>query len=122
MADIFISYSRKDRDKLDELVPLFRTVYGNNSVWFDNDIQGGDNWWSRILQEIYKCKLFIFLVSDTSLDSEYCQKEIQEALRLSRRVLPIVLNTATSGNVVTALKNIDDQLPKIHYITPIIHR
>lgn len=116
MADIFISYSRRDRESLEELVLLFRTVYGNDSVWFDNDIQGGDDWWARILLEIYKCKLFVFLVSDASLESEYCQKEVKEALRLSRRVLPIILDTYTGNNILESLVKIDGMLPSIQLV------
>ena len=102
MARIFISYSRADRQFLDSLVPLIRKVYGNDSLWYDDDIHGGADWWPLILSEIDDCDLFIYLVSNESLSSEYCQAEFEEALRLRKQILPIIvrLKTLYPGEVI----------------------
>lgn len=91
MTQIFISYSRADRQFIDQFTPLIRRVYGNDSIWFDEDISGGTDWWQTILHEIGVCDLFVFLVSNEALESQYCQKELREALRLNKRVLPVVV-------------------------------
>lgn len=91
MARIFISYSRADRYFIDSLIPLILRVYGNNSVWFDDNIHGGGHWWEMILSEINKCDIFIYLVSNESLESTYCQAELMEALRLNKQILPLVI-------------------------------
>ncbi len=91
MAQFFISYSRTDRQFLDDFLPLIRKVYGNNSLWYDDDIRGGADWWKTILDEVGKCELFIYLISNESLDSRYCQAELREALRLHKPILPVIV-------------------------------
>jgi hypothetical protein len=95
MAQIFLSYSRADRQFVDELVPLLRRVYGNDSIWFDDEIHGGAAWWKLILSEIAQSELFIYLISNDSLESPYCQAEFREALRLRKQVLPIIARPKT---------------------------
>lgn len=91
MAQIFVSYSRSDRPFLDQFVPLIRKVYGNDCLWFDDDIHGGEDWWATILHEVGQCSLFIYLISNESLVSPYCQAELREALRLHKRILPVIV-------------------------------
>ena len=55
MARIFISYDHADRQFVGVLVPLLRKAYRNDSIWFDDEIAGGDVWWNLILSEIAKC-------------------------------------------------------------------
>ncbi len=102
MAQIFLSYSRADRQFIDQLVPLIRRVYGNDSVWFDDDIHGGVNWWQMILHEIAESDIFVYLISNESLESPYCQAEFREAIRLNKQILPVIvrrLKTDYPGNV-----------------------
>lgn len=106
MARIFISFSRTDRQFVDQLVPLVRRVYGNDAVWFDEEIHGGVDWWQAILSEIASCDVFVYLVSNESLESPYCRAEFREALRLKKQVLPIIvrrLKPTYPGNIETDL-------------------
>jgi formylglycine-generating enzyme required for sulfatase activity len=109
MARIFISYSRSDRLFLDNFLPLIRKVYGNDSLWYDDDIHGGADWWQMILSEVGQCDLFIYLISNESLGSPYCQAELREALRLHKQILPVIvrrLSPAYPGNITDDLKPI----------------
>ncbi|MEO1442971.1 MAG: toll/interleukin-1 receptor domain-containing protein [Chloroflexota bacterium] len=106
MARIFVSYSRADRQFIDQFIPLIRRVYGNDSVWFDDDIHGGVVWWQMILNEVGKCDLFVYLVSNESLESPYCQAELREALRLNKAILPVIvrrLKPPYPGNIADDL-------------------
>lgn len=106
MARIFISYSRADRQFIDQFIPLIRRVYGNDSVRFDDDIHGGVDWWQMILNEIEKCDIFVYLISNESLESPYCQAELHEALRLKKQILPVIvrrLKPDYPGNIDTDL-------------------
>lgn len=95
MARLFISYSRADRQFVDDLVPLLREVYGQDCLFFDEQIYGGANWWALILSEIATCDLFIYLCSNDSLTSSYCQGEFREALRLQKQILPVIVRPKT---------------------------
>ena len=82
MARIFISYSHSDAAFVKELVPLLNKVFPTHQVWYDEQISGGQDWWQRILREILACDLFLFLMSNEALASDYCQAEYREARRL----------------------------------------
>lgn len=95
MPKIFISYSRVDRNFVDDFVPLLREVYGRNDVWVDDELRGGQVWWDEILRQIARCDVFIYLLSNESLESSYCQAEYQEALRLNKLILPVQIRSRT---------------------------
>ncbi|MBN1562587.1 MAG: SUMF1/EgtB/PvdO family nonheme iron enzyme [Anaerolineae bacterium] len=89
MPTIFICYGRADRSFVDRIVPLIHQVHGLNSVWFDGRIRGGDEWWQVILDQIAHCELFVYVISNESMNSPYCQAELREARRLHKPILPL---------------------------------
>ncbi|MBZ0321387.1 MAG: TIR domain-containing protein [Anaerolineae bacterium] len=116
MARIFISYNRADRQFVDELVPLLRKVYGQDALWFDEEIRGGVDWWQMILGEINRCQLFIYLLSNDALDSPYCIAEFREALRLRKRVLPVVVRPKTRIDNPRVPVDIAQVLKAVQYV------
>src|SRR5687768_7601993 len=114
MARIFVSYSRADSLFIDQFVPLLRRSFkGVHEVWYDDDIHGGANWWEMILSEINVSDLFIYLISNESLQSAYCQAEFREALRLQKVILPLLIRRADFN---LAPDDIRPQLGSIQYI------
>lgn len=91
MAKIFISYSRTDRNIVDFLVPQIRNIYGDGSYWYDTAIQGGVDWWNSIQSEIHACQVFLFLMSDKAVQSDYCIAELRKALLHRKQVLQVLL-------------------------------
>ncbi len=96
MARIFISYSRADSLFVNELVPLLGKAFPDQDIWYDEHIGGGEDWWQRILVEIDRCDLFMYLLSNDSIGSEYCQSEFREALRLRKLCLPVIVRPKTN--------------------------
>lgn len=96
MAPIFISYSRADAQFISDLVPLLHEAYGIASVFYDEQIPGGTKWWEMILREIASCDLFVYLCSNESLQSPYCQSELREAVRLQKQILPVIVRPKTN--------------------------
>lgn len=45
MARFFVSYSRSDDKEVEQFVPLIRRVYKKENVWYDDEINGGYDWW-----------------------------------------------------------------------------
>lgn len=60
---LFISYSSQDRTTADALTSALRR--GQNQVWFDQELGGGDSWWAKILEQIRDCEVFIVALSST---------------------------------------------------------
>ena len=70
---IFVSYSHKDSDKVYEFINILQTKY---NVWFDEGIHFGREWDEEIVDKIDKCSLFIYAITDNSLNSKNCKDEI----------------------------------------------
>src|SRR5262245_41471507 len=107
MTRIFISYSREDRPVVHQIAPLLREVYGYTAIWFDEDLVGGQNWWDEILRQIAACDIFLYLLSEDSANSPYCQAESSEARRLQKAILPVRIKENSP---------IPDDLSRIQYV------
>jgi formylglycine-generating enzyme required for sulfatase activity len=89
MADVFISYSRKDGDFVRRLTnALSRT---GRDVWVDwEDIPRGENWLTEIFSGIENTDAFLLIVSRHSLMSEICNDEIRYAREKNKRIFPLI--------------------------------
>jgi WD40 repeat protein len=89
MADVFISYSRKDgRFTLD----LARALEARGKeLWVDtDDIGPGAEWRDEIKYGLEACDGFVFVLTPNSLASTECAKELAQAVELGKRIVPIL--------------------------------
>jgi len=93
MRHIFISYSSKDRDLVNELAADIELLLDDYAIWFDRELNrsGGHKWWNLICAEIRRCDVFIYALSPQVLKSEACKREYAYARALGKPVLPIIL-------------------------------
>jgi len=84
---IILSYSRKDEGVVKTLAQGLEAA--KREVWFDHDLGGGDVWWDAILDKIRNSAVFLFALSDASLQSKPCRLELDYALALGRPILPV---------------------------------
>ncbi len=90
VADIFISYSSKDKEKADQLSELLASA--GLSVWIDRQgIVGAEKWATEIVEGIRACNTFIILLSPNSIESENVLRELSLASEKRKRVLPVDL-------------------------------
>src|SRR5215208_4227919 len=103
MAQIFISYSRKDIDFARKLaVDLEKAGY---EVWWDlTDLRGGDDWPRVIPAAIESSQYVIVVLSPNSAVSDWVQKEYTQALGLHKKIIPIMLRPS---NMPFALNTIN---------------
>ncbi len=84
---IFVSHSSLDGDLVRSLV---RDLQGAGSpVWLDQDLTGGEAWWSAILKQIRGCDVFVLALSPNALDSEACMLELGYARDLQRPIVTV---------------------------------
>ena len=89
--DIFISYSRKDSDIVNQFVNQL-TDAGYN-VWIDREgIVGGDQFKARIVQAIKMSSIVLFFSSANSNASEWTIKEISYSQKKGKTIIPIRLD------------------------------
>ena len=90
MADIFISYSAKDREKAEQLTELLASA--GLSVWIDkHGIGAATSWSGEISKAIEECKALLLLLSETSIESDNVRKEVSLAAERKKKILPLDL-------------------------------
>ena len=79
--EIFLSYSHADSDKygqnyIDEIKRQIEESIGEDIVFLDaKALKDGDEWNSKIQKCLDQSKVFIYLLSENYLKSEYCTRE-----------------------------------------------
>jgi len=86
LADIFISYARADRDKIEKLAAALTSE--GYSVWWDRHIEGGASFAKEIEKELTGSKAVIVAWSKTSLESDWVKDEAVTA-RDQGKLIPI---------------------------------
>ena len=92
----FITYSHKDDQKRKKLRACLVVMERAAEITLrdDSDINpGGKARQEDILKEVADSDILLYLVSTDSLASENCNKELTEAVRVERKVIPIILES-----------------------------
>jgi adenylate cyclase len=89
MADIFVSYSRVDRDRVEHIVAQFESAHF--SVWWDKDLQGGAVFSKKIEAEIQISKIVVVLWTRASITSQWVADEAALGQRHAK-LLPVLLD------------------------------
>ncbi len=110
---LFISYSSQDRATVDVLTTALRR--GQQQVWFDQELGGGESWWHKILEQIRSCDVFIVALSNNWLQSKPSQAELRYARALNRPILPVRVGDIDSMRVnpLASLQIIDYREPTV---------
>lgn len=87
---IFISYAHDDAASMPDIVQALEI----HEIWFDRRLSVGTEWWNEIERQIGACHCFLFLMSPRSLESDYCRREIELALKLHKPIAPVMIEAA----------------------------
>lgn len=88
--DAFISYGRADSKSFATKLYGRLEALGFN-IWFDQeDIPLAVDFQEQINNGIEKTHNFIFVIAPHSVNSPYCLKEIELAIKLNKRIIPIL--------------------------------
>jgi hypothetical protein len=98
MANIFISYNRQSKAVTKVLVEDVEAL--GHTVWFDQELSGGQAWWDQILSMIRRCDLFVFVLDSAALNSVACKREYGYAADLQKPILPILVSEGISINLL----------------------
>ena len=89
MADIFLSYSSDDIDRVRPLVSQLESA--GFTVWWDDRIDPGSSFDREIERELEAAKCVIVVWSDTSVDSTWVREEADAGLQLNKLV-PLLID------------------------------
>jgi hypothetical protein len=110
---LFFSYARPDRSRVDSLVIKLRQATGIE-IWLDSDLVGGWPWWDKILGQLRSCDAVLAAVSRASVNSQACRAERDYATKLGKPILPVAVEHMPAGLIpgdVARLQIIDYTRP-----------
>jgi WD40 repeat protein len=98
VADVFVSYSRRDGEFVRRLVGALGER--GKEAWVDVDgIRDAEVFPERLRAAIEESDGFVFVISPDSVASEYCEQEVEHALELHKRIVPLLLRTVPDETV-----------------------
>lgn len=87
---IFISYSHAD---IDRVRPYLKYLRENGyEFWYDDSIKAGTEWQGVIASNLTNCSCFLAFISCSSINSEYCLKEINYATAKDKPIAVVMLD------------------------------
>ncbi len=89
-ADVFVSYSRNDKDKVHALIEKMRQR--GITVWVDQGgIDGAAMWTEEIVEAIEGCKVLMLMITQSSVSSHNVVKEVALSSERKKHILPVYL-------------------------------
>lgn len=108
MTDVFISYSRRDKDFTQKLVDALITA--KREVWADwASIPAASDWNAEIKEGIEKTNMVLFVLSPEWIKSNECRKELSYAVEMGKRLFPILY-------IPVDPKDVPPELAKINWV------
>lgn len=103
MADVFLSYSRRDSEFVRGLVAELEGR--GKSVWVDTEgISDGEVFPDAIRAAIEGSDAFVFVITPESAASAYCENEVEHALALNKRVVPVLREAVPDDGLPEAIR------------------
>jgi hypothetical protein len=90
MTDIFVSYANEDRERAARLADLLQAQGWR--VWWDRRIPAGRTWRSVLEDALEQSRCMLVLWSEHSLASPWVAEEAEEARRLGKPLVPVLLD------------------------------
>ncbi len=98
MADVFISYSRRDKAFVRALCHALQER--GHQLWIDWDgIRSSLPWREEIANGMRLATRLVYIVSPDAIASEYCNWEIDQALEQQKKLIPVVCREVRSRDL-----------------------
>ena len=108
MADIFISYSRKDTDFVRRLDESLKSR--GRDTWVDwEGIRPTEEWMQAIHGAIESADTFVFVLTPDSVGSDICSREVAFAAKNNKRMVPVIAREVEA-------KAVPEPLAKLNWI------
>jgi len=92
-ATLFVSYSHKDRSRVEPIVSVIREM--GRRVWMDsNDVTGQTGWAGQIVRAIRDCRAVVLMASPNSYNSDQVVRELYLAMNHRKTIVPIEIEPA----------------------------
>ena len=86
---IFVSYCHKDKEMVFPIIE--QLVKDGYRIWYDEGIDPGTEWPEIIAQHLNECSAVLAFITENSLNSHNCRREISFALLKKKLFISIIL-------------------------------
>jgi len=98
MADVFVSYSRRDSDFVTKLAQSIEDR--GKAVWLDVEgIADGEVFPEGIKRAIEQSDAFVFVITPASVASSYCENEVEYAREMQKRIVPVLRDPVSDSEL-----------------------
>lgn len=102
----FISYAHEPDSRAVARTLATRLRRDGVPVWLDEwELQPGEEWQSKVKAALEESKTVLAIVSASSLDSEWLQSELKDALAQNKVVIPVLNEKAGFNDIPECLKD-----------------
>jgi len=103
MADVFLSYSRRDSEFVDRLSTALDAR--GKDVWLDTGaIADGEVFPQAIRTAIETSDAFLFVITPEAVSSAYCEQEVSYAGELGKRIVPVLRHRVEDSTIPTEIR------------------
>ena len=104
MADLFVSYSRRDGEFVGRLVESISAR--GKEVWLDTEgIADGEVFPEAIKRAIEQSDAFVFVITPEAVRSAYCENEVAYARQMQKRILPVLREPVPDSNLPAEIRD-----------------
>ena len=104
MADVFVSYSRRDEEFVRRLVESISAR--GKDVWLDTEgIPDGEVFPEAIKRAIEQSDTFLFVITSNAVRSAYCENEVEYAREMQKRILPVSREPVPDAELPAAIRD-----------------
>lgn len=101
--NVFISYSKDQSAALQDLIAQMQLVMPNVTFLYEQaEDRGTESWWNEVKRSIASSTIFLLLLSEDWLDSQWNRREYSLARKLEKRIL--TAKVSPTVRVPTALQ------------------
>ncbi len=105
-GNVFVSYSRLNLDFANQIVALLEDE-GYDPLIDRDDIEVTEKWLNRLEELIRSSDTVLFVLTDEYLASDSCKWEVDKALELGKRLIPVLPKPLTSTDAPAALTTLN---------------
>jgi hypothetical protein len=104
VADVFISYSRRDSAYVERLQTALEAR--GKDVWLDTEgIADGEVFPEVIKRAIEQSDAFLFVITPSSVHSTYCENEVEHAREVQKRIMPVLREPVADSELPAEIRD-----------------
>jgi len=105
MTQVFLAFSEQDEEIKEKIRKIL--LREGLTIWTNKtDIKAGKKFQEAIKKGIEGADNFIYLISSSSLKSEYCQQELDLAFSYNKRIIPLLIESLEPDLIPSSLRGL----------------